>query len=123
MLVIGAPAWRIAREHVLACLPEEACGVFLGQGDSVADAYPCRNCHQGDRTSRFEIEPQDLFDCARHARSNGLEMVAYYHSHPNGSGVFSDEDRRQAAPGSRHVILPVRAGEVLEPRGWRVNSP
>lgn len=69
---------------------------------------------------RFEIEPQDLFDCARHARARGLDIVAYYHSHPNGSGEFSNEDRSRAAPGSRHVVVPVLRGRILAPRAWRV---
>ncbi len=86
------------------------------------EVFPCRNVHAGDRTKRYEMDPQDQFDCARYARERGLEWVAYYHSHPNGSTEFSETDRAMAAPGSRHVIIAVRDGEALPPRAYGLAS-
>lgn len=122
MLTISAGAWRRICEDVLARLPEEACGILLGRGDTVMEAWVCRNAHPGDRTRNFELAPQDQFDCARHARSEGLDLVAYYHSHPNGSAEFSERDKRLAVPGARHVIIPVTAGQAGLPRSYRVQS-
>lgn len=122
MLTILAGAWRRISEDVLARLPEEACGILLGRGDTVMEAWPCRNAHPGDRTRNFELAPQDQFDCARHARAAGLDLVAYYHSHPNGSTEFSEMDKRLAVSGSRHVIIPVADGRLGPPRSYRVRS-
>lgn len=122
MLRIASSAWARLREDVLSRLPEEACGILLGRGDTVLEAYPCRNAHPGDRTKLYELDPQDQFDCLRHARERSLEWVAYYHSHPNGSTEFSATDRALAPPGSRHVIVAVRGGEVLPPRAYGLAS-
>ncbi|NWF84632.1 MAG: M67 family metallopeptidase [Bryobacteraceae bacterium] len=122
MLTILAGAWRQISEDVMARLPEEACGILLGRGDTVMEAWVCRNAHPGDRTRNFELAPQDQFDCARHARAAGLELVAYYHSHPNGSPEFSETDKRLAVCGSRHVIIPVAGGQLGPPRSYRIRG-
>lgn len=120
MLRITTAAWRVLSKDVLDRLPEESCGILLGHGDSVTEAWPCRNVHPGDRTRNFVLAPQDQFDCARHARSACLELVAYYHSHPDGSPHFSETDRKLALPGTRHVIIPVTVGKLGTPRSYRI---
>jgi proteasome lid subunit RPN8/RPN11 len=122
MLVINARAWSQLKADVLRRLPEEACGVLLGQGGLVLETFPCRNAFDGDRRRFYELAPGDQFDCVRYARSAGLEWVAYYHSHPNGVCDFSLDDRARALPGSRHVVVAVRGGEVLYPRAWRASA-
>ncbi len=120
MFLITAAAWVELSKDVLGRLPEEACGILLGRGDTAVEVWPCRNVYAGDRARNYELAPQDQFDCARHARSTGLELVAYYHSHPNGSTRFSETDRVLALPGSRHVIIPVKNGELRHPHVYRV---
>jgi proteasome lid subunit RPN8/RPN11 len=123
MIFIRPEAWTRLREDVLSRAPEEACGILLGKHDLVREAYPCRNVHDGDRRRFYALAPEDQFACARYARSIGLDWVAYYHSHPNGATAFSPEDQARAIPGSRHVVIAVRRGEILPPRAWRVDVP
>ena len=120
MMTLSAKAWNRLSADALSRFPEEACGILLGHGDLVLEAFPCRNAHPTDPRRYYELAPSDQFECARYSRSSGLEWVAYYHSHPNGSSDFSPDDRRSALPGSRHLVVAVSQGHLLPPRAWRV---
>lgn len=90
--------------------PRECCGLLLGQGDRVALAQPAANVHpQPER--HFEIDPAALIAAHRAARAGGLELLGYYHSHPNGLARPSETDAAQASCDGR-VWAIVAAGQV-----------
>jgi len=79
-----------------AAHPNEACGILLGEGRRVTVFNETPNIHPAPRT-HFEIDPQSLVDAYRAERQGGLTIIGYFHSHPLGSGVPSDTDRRSSA--------------------------
>ncbi len=123
---------RFARERY----PEEACGVLLSGPDPgdrdgpgarvrVEEVVECANA-ASERRRRYEIAPRDLFALHKRCRGEGLEIVGYWHSHPTGSAVPSEEDRIHAFPGVSFLVVPVegshgppRAGL---PRSWRLDA-
>ena len=90
--------------------PRECCGVLLGQGKRVDQPIPADNVHPAPE-SHFEIDPQVLIDCHRHAREGGPEVVGYYHSHPNGLARPSATDR-DSASGDGRIWAIVANGAV-----------
>ena len=94
--------------------PRECCGLLLGQGSRVALAQPAANVHP-DTARHFEIDPQALIAAHRAARAGGLELLGYYHSHPNGLTGPSQTDRAMASGDGRAWAI-VAAGEVT---WWR----
>ena len=94
--------------------PRECCGLLLGQGSRVALAQPAANVHP-DPARHFEIDPQTLIAAHRAARAGGLELLGYYHSHPNGLAGPSQTDRAMASGDGRAWAI-VAAGEVT---WWR----
>ncbi len=125
MLRIGRALLNQMIAHALAAAPEEACGILLGlrrgtQRD-VLHAVPCRNVYEGSRHTRFLIDPEQQLAVQREAPFQGLEIIGYYHSHPEGSAAFSDEDRRQAHPWVSNLVLAFRGGVFVEARSWRVD--
>ena len=101
-----------ARAH-----PRECCGLLLGQGERVALAQPAANVHpQPER--HFEIDPAALIAAHRAARAGGLELLGYYHSHPNGLARPSETDAAQASGDGRAWAI-VAAGEV----SWWRDAP
>ena len=76
--------------------PRECCGILLGEGAAITASRATRNVHPAPQ-SHFEIEPQALVDAHRAARQGGLQVMGYYHSHPNGLARPSSTDRAQAA--------------------------
>jgi proteasome lid subunit RPN8/RPN11 len=77
-------------EHVLRCLPEEACGLVGGMGDQARIVLPVNN-RLHSRES-FEMEPQDQLKALRWLEEHGLDIVAIFHSHPKGPQIPSKMD-------------------------------
>lgn len=104
--------------------PEEACGALLGRtmsgGVEVVEAVPLPNAHSGDRRRRYALEPEALLAVHKNARGQGLRVVGYYHSHPDGTAVPSRTDREFAWPGTSYVLVAVTDGAAREVRSWRV---
>lgn len=91
--------------HARHIAPDECCGVLIGEGQDVLDAFPARNI--ADKPAvRFLIDPKDHLDALRDARRRGLDVVGFYHSHPRSAAVPSETDRAEANY-PRHLFLIV----------------
>lgn len=108
--------------HARAAAPEECCGLLVGrrEGDvSIAvEVIPSANAWEGDRRTRFLLDPLTHLRAQRTARDRGLDIVGFYHSHPTSPPIPSVFDREMAWPGHDYVIL-----SLLEPptlRNWRL---
>lgn len=75
------------RKHCTAELPNEACGFVLNVGRKQT-YYPCRNAAP-DPTETFEISADDWLAAAGQG-----EVLAVVHSHPGGTLLLSDSDRK-----------------------------
>ncbi|WP_181815652.1 Mov34/MPN/PAD-1 family protein [Alteripontixanthobacter maritimus] len=90
--IIAAIASHAATAH-----PRECCGLLLGPAsEHITAIQPARNV-AADPARHFEIDPQTLFEAIRAERDGGMEIVGYYHSHPNGLAEPSATDAAQAA--------------------------
>ncbi|MFL0357435.1 Mov34/MPN/PAD-1 family protein [Erythrobacter sp. GH1-10] len=97
-----------------AAHPREACGILLGDGTGITQFTETANIHPTPET-HFEIDPQALIDAHRAARTGGLKVMGYFHSHPVGDPEPSRADRAESA-GDRRVWA-IAAGETV--RFWR----
>ena len=98
-----------ARAHPLEC-----CGLLLGRGERLLEVRPAANVH-GSPQRQFEIDPAALIAAHRAARAGGLQVLGYYHSHPNGLAQPSATDRAQASGDGR--IWAIVAGDQVT--WWR----
>jgi proteasome lid subunit RPN8/RPN11 len=118
------PAAEAARmeAHLRAGYPHEACGAFLGRGNEVARVAPLVNRETETPRIRYQIEPMDLVRLDREARAEGLDIIGYFHSHPDDLPRPSETDRRRAAEslsdGVYHVVAAVEKGETVTPTAW-----
>jgi proteasome lid subunit RPN8/RPN11 len=110
--------------HARQGYPFEVCGVFLGDWTSraVARAVAMENREQETPRVRYTIAPEDLVRVQREARADGLDIIGYYHSHPDHPARPSETDRRIAAGGLSdgviHVVVGVEKGERATPTAW-----
>jgi proteasome lid subunit RPN8/RPN11 len=93
---------RISREvvaaildHARRCLPEECCGLLLGHGTVVLEAWPARN--EFASPARYRVDPRDYVAAASYGRRHGLDVVGAYHSHPVSQAVPSPADLAESA--------------------------
>lgn len=91
-------------EHGNEAAPIEACG-YLGQKDGViVKSYQMTNMDQAE--DHFTLDPAEQFKVIQKARTEGLEVGAVYHSHPESPARPSKEDIRLAAdPYISYVIV------------------
>lgn len=113
--------------HARSGYPFEACGVFLGRpagaGPAVVeDVVPVENRETEKPRVRYQIAPKDLIRIDREARERGLEILGYFHSHPDHPARPSETDRQRAADtlsdGVLHVVVGVDNGEQATPTAW-----
>jgi len=126
VLSVPEPLLTAIRRHAEAAYPEECCGFLLGTGDGarrVRDVLPAANVREeGARRHRFLIPPEAYLRGEENARSRGLEIVGFYHSHPDAPGEPSEYDRLHAWPWFSYLILEVRGGKVVGANGWRLSD-
>lgn len=85
-------------------LPNEACGYLLGNNDTITVNYPMTNADHSPE--HFSFQPHEQFAAVKHARKNGLQIVANWHSHPSSPSRPSQEDIRLAFdPTIAYLIL------------------
>jgi proteasome lid subunit RPN8/RPN11 len=75
-------------------LPNEACGLLAGIGDEILKQYPLTNVDHSPE--HFSFDPKEQFIVLRDARSQGWQIIANYHSHPESPSRPSQEDIRLA---------------------------
>jgi proteasome lid subunit RPN8/RPN11 len=95
--------------HAVMARPSEACGLLVGSEDMIVDAVRAANIAEHP-TRRFLIDPKDHIDGRRQARDRGLQVVGFYHSHPNSPAEPSAADLAEATyPDHLYVIVSLAA--------------
>jgi proteasome lid subunit RPN8/RPN11 len=118
------PAAEVERmkAHLRAGYPNEACGAFLGRGSEVVRVAPLVNRETDTPRVRYQIDPLDLVRLDRESRGEGLDIIGYFHSHPDDLPRPSETDRRRAAEslsdGVYHVVAAVEGGDKVTPTAW-----
>lgn len=118
--------------HGEASYPEECCGFLIGrivrdrdgsdEETVVERIVSVANERQDSRHNRFLIHPETVLAAHKEARAAGLDVVGYYHSHPDHPARPSEFDREHAWPGLSYVIVSVQDGKVAEARSWRLSD-
>jgi proteasome lid subunit RPN8/RPN11 len=118
----GALADEI-RRHGEAAYPAECCGVLAGRVNGAGDAKEVVRLHPAvnrrtDDPHRYLIAPDDLRRVEAELRQAGLEVVGYYHSHPDHPAAPSAYDTEHAWPWYSYVIVRVDRGQGAEMTSW-----
>ncbi len=111
------------REHGVRDYPYECCGLLLGRfaedGKIVHETYPISNAREESaKRNRFLITPEELMKGERYARSRDLEVVGFYHSHPDSPAVPSKYDLEHAWPMYSYIIVSTSPGAATDLFSW-----
>jgi proteasome lid subunit RPN8/RPN11 len=115
----GALAEEIRRQGELA-YPAECCGVLggrVGETKEVVRLVPMVNRRVDDQ-HRYLISPDDLLRTTTELRRSALEVLGYYHSHPDHPAEPSEFDSEQAWPWYSYIIVRVDRGRGTELTSW-----
>lgn len=124
---------RIGR-HGAETFPHECCGALLGQDSAfeegagaeptreVLELFPLVNRRDDSPRNRFAVTAEDVLDAEKAARQGGLDVVGWYHSHPDHPARPSQFDREHAWPWYSYIIVSVISGKPAEMTSWRLND-
>lgn len=105
------------RQHGERTYPYECCGFLLGarEGETnvLGEAFPAENERQESQETRYLITPQQYKRADDYARSRGLGVIGYYHSHPDHPAAPSGYDLDHSCwPGESYIIVAVEKGKA-----------
>jgi proteasome lid subunit RPN8/RPN11 len=108
-----------------AVYPYEGCGILVGQPGEVAEVTEVRQAQNlrgpEDRArDRYLMDPAAIMTAQREADDIGLDIVGFWHSHPDHPSRPSQYDIDHAGrwPGYVFVIVSVQQGHAEEDQGW-----
>ena len=110
------------RAHGRETFPHECCGAMLGRDGIVQEAYQLPNTTEEGPRRRFLVRPDDYRVAERRASESGLELLGFYHSHPDHPARPSQYDLDHAWPFFSYVIVSVMAGEDQLLTSWRLQD-
>src|SRR6266542_2390187 len=109
------------RAHGERDYPYECCGLMLGRFEDgrkkVVETYPISNARDEEaKRNRFLIRPEELMRGEKYARDKHLDVVGFYHSHPDDKAVPSQYDLEHAWPAYSYIVVSVEKGRAVDLR-------
>lgn len=113
---IRRDALEAIQAHGAEGYPHEICGIMVGpRGDrTVTEVKRARNIVSDRAHDRYEIDPRDHMRIQRDADAAGLDIVGYYHSHPDHPAQASRFDTERAWAGYVYLIVAIHSGEPVD---------
>jgi proteasome lid subunit RPN8/RPN11 len=122
------------RAHGAETYPHECCGALLGKEDAgisfvgevsvreVSALFPLINRRDDSPRNRFSVTSEDVMAAEKAAGEESLEVVGWYHSHPDHPARPSEFDREHAWPWYSYIIVSVDKGAPKDMTSWRLND-
>ena len=125
------------RNHGVETYPHECCGALLGRDADTTEAassaatqlareilalFPLVNRRDDSPRNRFSVTSEDVHDAEKAARGKGLDVIGWYHSHPDHPARPSEYDRDHAWPWYSYIIVSVASGQAGDMTSWRLRD-
>jgi proteasome lid subunit RPN8/RPN11 len=128
MISINAEWDAAIRHEGEKAYPNECCGVLLGallddNSRRVENILPIDNKREeAEQYHRFEIQSEDYMRAEKIARSQGRDVLGFYHSHPDHPAKPSGFDQDHALPFYSYIIVAVEKGKAMDMTSWELTS-
>lgn len=101
--------WQRMLDDVVARFPNEACGIVAGRAGKSEDVFPVDN--ELESPIRYRMNPLQQLKVFNLMEEKNWNLLAIYHSHPEGPAFPSDTDIAEAYyPEAAHIIWTFRSG-------------
>ncbi len=128
MISISEELIKQIEAHGEKTYPHECGGMLIGRfdaekGKTVIELLPMENAmDKAEQHNRVLILPKDVLRAERYAREKKLDVVGYYHSHPDDRAVPSQFDLDHALPVWSYIIVSVLEGKAADVRSWEMEN-
>ena len=118
---------RQIEAHGERTYPYECGGMLVGRFEdgqkTVVELLPMENAMtETEQHNRVLILPKDVLRAERYAREKRLDVVGYYHSHPDHPAIPSQFDLDHALPVWTYIIVSVESGKAVDVRAWEMEN-
>ncbi len=120
-LKVPKDVYDVIIEHAKEEYPHECCGVLVGNammGRKIFYVEKCTNLNKERAHDRYLMDPREINLADKGARSQSLEILGFYHSHPDHPDRPSEYDREMAQPGYSYIIVSVKNGKDVSMKSW-----
>jgi proteasome lid subunit RPN8/RPN11 len=125
-LKVSEQLFRKIEAHGVETYPHECCGALLGRdgdnGREVTALVPLANRRNDSPRNRFEVTPEDVMLAEKTARDQKVDLIGWYHSHPDAPARPSEFDRAHAWPWYSYIIVSIQKGEPKDMTSWRLQD-
>ncbi len=128
MLKISPPQLYTIKQHVALTYPNEGGGLLIGRVDADGSkqvievrVVPNQRAIE-DQHNRILITDHMYREGEAYADSLGLDLVGFFHSHPDHPARPSEFDREHALPWWSYMIISVQQGEPREVTSWQLRD-
>jgi len=123
MLIIPQGVIDDISEHSMETYPEECCGILVGREGSddrtITESHRAENIADERRHERYLIDEKKLIEVIKTVRGKDVDVIGFYHSHPDYPSMPSGFDTETAAwPGYSYLIASVEKDGVASVRSW-----
>jgi proteasome lid subunit RPN8/RPN11 len=113
--------------HGERTFPHECGGMIIGRFETdkktVVELLPMENAmDESEQHNRVLILPKDVLKAERYARSQKLDVIGYYHSHPDHPAIPSQFDLDHALPVWTYIIVSVESGKAVNLLAWEMEN-
>jgi proteasome lid subunit RPN8/RPN11 len=129
MLKLSSGLERNIRTHGETAYPNECCGVLIGEVDNEGTVKTAKSTltidnarEDGEQYHRFLITPEDMLRAEQAARVMKLDIIGFYHSHPDHPSAPSGYDKDHALPFYSYVIVSVDKGKAQILTSWELTN-
>jgi proteasome lid subunit RPN8/RPN11 len=128
MIYIGKSLENDIRREAEKAYPDECCGVLLGETGRTGDKRVRRveaiinSREESERYHRFLITPEDVLKLELKARGLKLDVLGFYHSHPDCPARPSDYDKENAWPFYSYIITAVNKRISGDFTSWELSE-
>lgn len=113
--------------HLQAAYPNEGGGLLIGNIDAdgihIVDLAEAENTFPDEEQfHRIGLAPDFWARVEDHADERGLQIVGFYHSHPDHPAQPSQYDLTHAFPNLAYIIVSVKGGAVDHVHNWKLRT-
>lgn len=118
MLQINKEAFFKLASISEAQYPNEACGVLLGNIDLNQVNDVCNLPNLVGETDSFRIDSLDYLMIEKWAQHHHLDVIGFFHSHPDAAAILSEEDKTYMIPKLNYCITSVASDGTKQVKAY-----
>ena len=126
MIIIKHEHIEQIKRHGEKTYNEECCGAILGNSKDevkvVHELIEFHNEKNDNRQRRYLITPGQYRQSEKLADEKNLELLGFYHSHPDHPSLPSEFDKDHALPWFLYMIVSVEKGKAKKLSAWTLKD-